>query len=377
MRKIALLSIAAVTGLAAASHAAITMTPMTTFGGGDGWMAPGEVTWLTTDNNQRSLAVNPATGNLLVVNGLSVRVASPVTGIGTGLLDTTGVAGGARALNTIGATSDGVIYGTNLTTATAATGTNQFKVYRWAGEAAAPTNTYAGDAGLVGARIGDGMDVGGTDASGYVASGFGTNAALAGTNGFATVSTGAVGNANAVSFTGTPPNSGDFRLSIAAVDGNTLYGTQSSGATGRLRQVDFAGSSGTLNASIQLSSASERAMDYAEYTYNATSYKLLATIDTVSSLVRVYDVSGVTGATTSLVPLASLNNTSGTLTANGNASGGVAFGALTPLDGTSASIALYAMSTNQGIQAFNVVIPEPTTLTALAGLGVLFGRRRK
>ena len=57
--------------------------------------------------------------------------------------------------------------------------------------------------------------------------------------------------------------------------------------------------------------------------------------------------------------LASGNNTSGVLTANGNATGELAWGNTTyNVDGTSTT-ALYAMSSNQGIQAFLVTIPEP------------------
>lgn len=375
-----LLAAAVATAIASSSFAAVTLSPMTSFGGGDGWYSPGETvgsntaTYITTDNSQRSLAYNPATNSVLLANNLSVRVLNASSGDSVGLLDTTGVSGGTRALNAIGATSDGVIYGVNLTTNST---TSPYKVYRWATQGGVPTNTYSGNAGLAGSRLGDSVGVGGTDASGYVASGFGTTPAVAGNNGFSVVTTGATGTATGVGFTVTPPLAGDFRLSIAGVDNDTIYGTQGSGASGRLRLASFSGSAGTLDASIQLTSASERGMDYAEYTFGSTIYKLLATIDTVSSLVRVYDVSGVTNSTTSLTPIASGNNTLGTLTANGNATSSVAFGALTATDAYTANIALYAMSTNQGVQAFNVVVPEPTTLTGLAGLGMLMARRRK
>jgi hypothetical protein len=58
---------------------------------------------------------------------------------------------------------------------------------------------------------------------------------------------------------------------------------------------------------------------------------------------------------------------------NANGSGQMAWN-VAP-DGMSAT--LYAMSTNQGIQAFNIVVPEPGT-TGLAALGlVAAGARRR
>ena len=92
---------------------------------------------------------------------------------------------------------------------------------------------------------------------------------------------------------------------------------------------------------------------------------VLATISTGDSTVRVYDASNPLA----LVLLGSKNNTTGTLTANGNATGDVAWGAITSNgDGTS-SATLYSLSSNQGIQAFSVVVPEPGT-GALLGLGL-------
>jgi hypothetical protein len=38
---------------------------------------------------------------------------------------------------------------------------------------------------------------------------------------------------------------------------------------------------------------------------------------------------------------------------------------------------IYAMSTNQGVQAMVFTIPEPTVLGAVAGLGLVALRRRK
>ncbi|MBK8915634.1 MAG: DUF4623 domain-containing protein [Phycisphaerales bacterium] len=364
MRRL-LLSTAAALVAPAALAGTPTLSPMTSWGfNGDGWWAPGEngITYLTTTNEQRSMAVNPANGNVYLTNGLSVRILDPLTGAASGLLDTTGISGGARSLNTVGVTRTGQIYGANLTTNST---TSPYKIYHWASEAAAPSNVYSGDASLPGSRIGDDIDVWGD----LLAAGYSNNPVVAGNNGFAVLDT----NTNTLTrpaFPGTPPNAGDFRLSIAGVDGDTLYGTQSSGGTGRLRVADFSGGVATLVTSIQLTSASERGMDYAFLDGTA----LLATIDTVSSIVRLYDVTGVDGTTTSLAPIASLDLTAPD-NANGNGTSAVAFGKLVNT-GSERFWPLYAMNTNNGIQAFKVVVPEPASVTILA-FAALFAMRRR
>ena len=95
---------------------------------------------------------------------------------------------------------------------------------------------------------------------------------------------------------------------------------------------------------------------------------LLAVQSTGDSHVSIYDI------TTPSTPvlLLSGNNTSGTLTANPNGTGQVVWGDITDNGNGTFSELLYAMSSNQGIQAFIVTIPEPSSLgmTAL-GLGLL------
>lgn len=100
---------------------------------------------------------------------------------------------------------------------------------------------------------------------------------------------------------------------------------------------------------------------------------VLATISTGDSFVRIYDASNPLA----FVLLGAKNNTSGALSANGNGTGDVAWGSITSNSDGTASALLYTLSSNQGIQAFTVIVPEPTT-AALAGLGVcvLIGMRR-
>ena len=354
------------------SSAAVSVSPLSTFGGGDGWLSPGEggYQYLGTGSLERGMAfgnnhVYLASRANIAGNSVNIRILDPGTGADLGGLSTGSgvVSGGTFAINMVSVAGDGAIYVGNLTTAASA-GT-PYKIYRWGSEVdAAPTVAFTGIP-LAGARMGDDLDVTGSGAATRATTGFGNNPSIAGNNGYTIVDT-TGGTSSAVAFAGTPPNAGDFRLGITFIDADTILGTQ--GGTGiPARLTDFAGTAGTLLGSPLLTAASERPMDYAVI----GGLPLLATIDTAASTVRVYDM------TDPLAPalLATANNTSGTLTANANGAGAVAWGTVS---GDTAT--LFAMSSNQGIQAFNVVVPEPSTavLFALGGGLLLWGfiRRR-
>src|SRR5678816_4364831 len=101
----------------------------------------GETVITATGDNQRGLAYNPVTGNLYVAdrNPLTIKILNGATGAQTGLLNTTGITGGAIALTKVGASGDGAIYATNLSTDGGGT-TSPFKIYRWASELDAIAN---------------------------------------------------------------------------------------------------------------------------------------------------------------------------------------------------------------------------------------------
>jgi hypothetical protein len=333
-----------------ASAVDVIVSPLSSFGSGDGWYAPGEggYSYLGTGNLERGLAFG--NGELYLVSrqgGVNVRRLSPITGTDLGGLNVSGIAGGTFAANMVGVGGDGAIYVGNLSTAANA----NFKVYRWSDADAGPTVAY--DAAPGAPRLGDSFAVRGSGAdTRIVTSGTGTT-------GFAiidpTLSTGSL-----ISPAGT--GSGDYRLGLTFVDSDTVIGAQGSAP---FRVTDIAGDTGTLMASLATAAASERLIGYTVI----AGVPLFASVDTVSAAVRIYDASDLNA----LQLLTTVNNTSGTLTANGNGVGAVAWG---PTFGDTAF--LYTMSANQGIQAFVVTVPEPATTTLLLiGGGLLLGARRR
>ena len=351
---------------AALSTSAIgNLVPLATFGGGDGWLAPGEggYAFLGTANNERGLAFG--NNHLYLVSrsgGTNIRILNALTGADEGALDVTGITGGTFAVNAAAVGGDGAIYVGNLTTQST---TSPFKVYRWASEASAPTVAYTGDAGLAGSRAGDSLAAIGSGSATRLAAGYSTTPAVAGNNGYAIVDPTA-GTATAIAFTGTPPAAGDFRLGITFADASHVIGDQGSSL---YRYTSFSGSTGTLIASPAIpdpdGATADRLLAYA--VINGT--PVLAVQSIGDSHVSVYDVTDPSAP----VYLASGNATSGGLTANGNGTGQLAWN----YTGGNSAI-LYAMSSNQGIQAFTFVVPEPGTLSllSLGSIGLLARRRR-
>jgi hypothetical protein len=374
--------------LAAPAFGQVTLSPLSTFGGGDGWLAPGENTFLQTGNNERGLAYNPVTNNLYFTSrsgALSVRVLNALTGVETGTLNVTGITGGTFALNKIVVDAGtGTIYGANLRTGSDVNQT--FRLYSWTNELSTPSLIFNFLTDGVG-RVGDNLDLIGTGANSQIVAGYGVAATAPNSNGYLVINpTASAANPalpafNNITFTegagGTVD--GDFRLGITYInapnsDGGTVLGNQGTAGANRLTTYsgaidDRSSISGSLTGSLTLAATTERAFDYV----TLGGLGLLATLDTTSNVVRLYDM------TNPLSPsfLTSLTNTSGTLTANTNSAGDVRFG-LAGLDiNNNPTITLYAMGTNNGIQAFVVTVPEPSS-ALLLGLGAAaFGVRRR
>jgi hypothetical protein len=348
------------------SQAQLTLQPFTSFGG-DGWLSPTEAGGtLAAANQVRSMGFDPFTSTVLIPSGANtVQRINATTGAYQGaVFNNSGVTGGAIGINTVAATSDGVIYASNLTTNT---GASPFKVYRWTSDSSAPTVAYSGDAGLANVRVGDNIAVTGADAAGLLGFGYGagvTSGAFTAvsSNGFATVTTGTSGTATGVQpLTGTPtPAVGQFRLGMAFVSPTSVLGTQN---TSILANATFTGTSGSvISAPTLTNGGSQRGVGYSVI----EGLPVLATIDTVSNDVRLYDATNL--AAPSL--MSTLNLTTGAPVSNGNGTAQVVFGTV------GGQPVLFALNSNNGIQAF--VVPEPGSLSmifAAAGLG-LAGLRR-
>lgn len=340
-------------------NAQCSISPLTSFGG-DGWLAPGEgTTFLGTGNLERGLAYGNGEIYLVSRNGGSnIRRLDSTTGADLGGLDVTGITGGTFAVNAVAVAGDGAIYVGNLTTSSS---TSPFKVYKWANAAAVPVLAFSGDPFGGVARFGDTLAAIGSGASTRLAAGSG-NTAVVGDNGFSLIDPTA-GSASFVAVTGAAE--GDFRLGLGFTDATHVIGSQ--GAT----LMRYAQTDGTLVGTGVFSTGSQRPVGYT----SLGGIGLIAAVDTVDGLVRVYDASDPSNLGSpilfgSALPFAH--------TANANASGNVAWGdQYYDTNDEKWKTTLYVLETNNGIQAYTVAVPEPG-VAALAGLGLcaLIGMRR-
>lgn len=348
--------------------ASVTLSPKAGFGA-SGWASNASF-GSGTGSTERSMAYNHATGNLLVVsrnnNGQVFKV-NGNTGAGTSVL-LPGLSGGTFIANQIGATRDGQVFVTNLQGAMS--GTAFYKVYRYASEAGL-TSAAANVASLntlTGARLGDDFDVTGTGSNVTMVAGYSNAPAISGNNGYSIMKW----NGSAITGSHVAMGSGiagQFRLGVTfGTDENQVIGMQG-GTGGLVNFSNYTGSTGTIAGTQAPTDTNERPMDYIEF----NGRKLLATVEAHATPgvgnaeVRVYEILG-----TSMTLLATSTTMTGATLANGNAVGSVAWGA-----SSGNNISLYAMSTNNGIQAFDVnVVPEPGSMIAL-GLGALLVLRRK
>lgn len=358
---------------------AATLTALTTFGGGDGWLAPADYGGgaTATSNTERMFAYNPATGNLVLVSrnaGNAVRTYNGTTGAFVATLAAPTVTYVSAALNitAVGVSTDGQIFVTNLADGSNGTAANRvLSVYSWASEstpsASVVTTTHTLPTGL---RLGDSMDAIGSGTNAKIVMGYNaTVAATPGGDGFAIIPVTSLTGGNFTPTTVDPTTGsidGAFRLGASFVDADTVLGSVPS----TFRIADFSGSAASNVTTITgLQSTAERQADIIDI--GGVSY--LATVDSSAgtnvsrNTVRVYSLSGAVATF-----LASANLI-GAGVSTGNNTGDVEWGAVS---GDMAT--LYSLTTNNGIQAFTFQVPEPSsTLLGLVGLGLLLRRRRK
>lgn len=381
--------------LASTAWAQVTLTPFTTFGGGDGWLAPTDNALLTaTGDNARGMDYNALTDHLYFVHRTGTTITIPIldtAGAQLGTLDTTGISGGTFALSKIAVADDGVIYGAGLRTG-AVSATTNYKIYSWNAEGSAPANIFNvipnGES-----RIGDDLDVTGTGANTRLVAGYqvsGTATTVPNINSYAVIDPTASAATpttpvyNNIAFSGTPPNTGDFRLGITFLSGGasgTVLGTQG-GTTNSIqnpaRLTSYNGSTGTLDGSFNLTTINERPMDYAL----VGGLPLLATMEVGGSATAPLASSGTVHLYDMTNPAAPVELTTSriqtTTNPNTNFAGDVRFGEAGVDANGNPTMTLYALNTNNGIQAFVVTVPEPSTgLFVLSSALVACLRRRR
>ena len=363
-KNIATLGVVALSALLAGGAQAQTLTNYTSFGNnGHLASAAGDIT-LDQGNLTRGMAVM-SNGQVIVVNrqgGVNIRVIDGVTGtIQPGEVNDTGITGGTFTVNMAGASGDGKLYVANLTTTAAS---SALKVYEWSDLSAAPTVVYNStftEAGITGARLGDTLDVRGSGNN--IEMVLGLDSATGG-GGYLHLTrpsgSGSFGGTYQAA-TGAPIDA--HRLGITFGSGSNVYGTQG----GAVSSVSTIG--GPRTSALVLADANERFLD--STIINGVEY--LATLQTDGTgnrnRVRVYDM---TNPAAPVLVASGRNDLVGDGLANVGATGQIRWGAV---NGSKAVI--YAMNTNNGIQAYEFdAVPEPATMTLLA-LGALAARRRR
>jgi len=372
--------------LAVASHAVaqVTLTPLVGFGGDDGWLAPGDS---TTDfvngsgSTERGLAYNPITNHLLLTSrtgtpAMNVRILDSATGIDLGGLSVPAatVTGGTFPINQVKVADDGAIYVGNLASPGA---TVPFKIYRWADElpTTQPTVAFNATNSPTPARLGDNLDIIGSGTDTKIVAGESTSGANTG-NGYVVYGTAngtTFNTATKVTFPLSPAAggtiNGEFNRGLTFLENSTnVAGKNTNTSALRLSSYDPATGTGTLLGSP---AATGSMIEFAE----VGGVPLLATLNMASttagseasSVVRLYDL---TDRSNPLL-LATGDLTTVTTTAGG-AVGSLAWG---PIVGNTAR--LYALSVNNGIQAFVVTVPEPSTAALVCCCAAGFAMRRR
>ena len=357
-----------------------TLSPLTTFGS-NGWLAPGSNPYVTTDNSQRGLGWNPVTKNIVLPSrsgGNFVAIINGSTGIVSGTLDTTGVSGGTLAMMGAGVSDDGEIYVPNLQSGSSSL--SPFKIYKWTGEndTAAPTTAFSmvlpqTTSGAF--RYADAFAVYGSGTSLKFAAAGTTTGTTGGLPNNGNFMLGSLDGSNTNTIYRNIPNtltaSNDYRLGITFVDADTIIGNQGTSAkiTDFVAATTLSNTGAIVTGSIAMGAA-DRPLDYTVINGQA----LLAVVNTNSSLISIYDITNPAAAAL----LTTGSTVSGLLSANANATGGLQWGEML----TPTSQVLYAMSSNQGVQAMVFqAVPEPSTYAMMGGafavIGVIASRKRK
>lgn len=293
--------------------------------------------WFNTTSQMRCFAYNKAGNNehLYAVNaskaGSVVTILNAATGDSVGALDTTGVSGGIFPLDDIKASSDGILFGANLTVNAQ---TAPFKVYRWDSETgkAAAVISYSENA----YRLGDHITVTGAAADNSLT----IWAPVSGQNNivkFTTTDHGATFTAQVLQLTDTQTTG--VMPKVYPAGNNILVSSDLVG----VREYDASGK--FLGA---LTSAPITAGSIAYYTGSNANYVLV--YDYNAELVNIYDVTNGLDKAALVLSTPALGTA-----ANLNGTGDIAL--KTNTDGT---LTVFLLGTNNGFGAYklNTIITD-------------------
>jgi uncharacterized lipoprotein YddW (UPF0748 family) len=309
----------------------------------------GSRTYVTSNNTERGICINPETGHILLVSRsaqisgrLGVFVLDANSGAQVGAMSTNGVANSATfVLNKIDAADDGVIYGANLTTSSS---TSPLIIYRWSNEGATPSVAYTGSPdGGVTARWGDSFSVsgGGIDTRIIISGSSATNAIIF------TTSDGTHFVANKLNPT-DPVSAAEFSRGLFLGGADRVYVKNRGTTWGKVYGYSVAGSSATVATNLEPLDSNMIAIAV------ATNYDLLAGVvddnssNTSGHSLKVYDISSPSS------PLVVSNFNflpfgSGTNSPNSN------FGGSVDTDGAR----IVALDTQNGVVALQILARNP------------------
>lgn len=308
-----------------------SLLPLSGFGS-NGRLAPGSP-YLSIASAERDIAWDPISKSLVLPSrssGTNVAILDGATGSVLRTLNTTGVLGGTLPILGTGVSADGRVFVCNLQS-----GSNSlipFKVYGWTSvnDTGAPSVVFSQVNPITingGWRFGDAFDVygSGTNARFAAAGSTAGTSSVTGVslpnNGNFMIGTLDGSNVNTIyrNIPGTFTNSNDYRLGLTFVDADTIIGSQGGSAkiTDFVAAPTLTNTGATITAAIAIGAA-DRPLDYTVLGGRS----LLATVSTTTSTISIYDITDPQAAQL----LATNTTTSGTLTSNGNGSGGLQWG---------------------------------------------------
>ncbi len=308
MKNVFLASLAAISlSLAPASHAQTTynLTPLATFGlYANGSILPGDYNWILAGNNQRGLAFDPITGELIFVDtesgsGGSSFVQGQIVTIdgtyGTNIagLNLTGIAGGSYADSPVAVDDDGAVYVANQVTDSSI---SPVIVYRWdsVNSTSPPVVVFSNNI-VPAQRYGVSIDIRGAGTNTQIILGSSQLSGGTGTN--VVIFTTADGTNLTSNVLGTDATAANFSDGVAFGLGNTFWAKNVGGAP--LRWLSFDLTNGTATTLRSFSSSTLPASDNLGPIAVDNVQHLLAAIDVLPNtvgpkFVRLYDISDTT-----------------------------------------------------------------------------------